>query len=234
MEIQQSSLTSRLSRQWYLGFTIFDTQQLVGGSLSLAAGRSLDCLTDFRCVSTCWRSMEFNGHAAAASLGGDIMVSGYLKTDCSDPSPRNEEGLPSAFLSSPSTPPPFLSHPPLTSPSYALLFHTLLLSFNSFNFSPLFCHFLRRNNAETFLVSCDFRAKLFPIILLTKGCCWKGMGTTKSTKKLGEMKSRCSNKNKNNKILSFVCRAELVAKSHTGQILKRFCFRQFGWSLHHN
>lgn len=85
--------------------------------------------------------MEFNGHAAAASLGGDIMVSGYLKTDCSDPSPWNEEGLPSAFLSSLPPPPPFLSHPPLTSPSFALLFHTYLLFFNSFIFSPFFATF---------------------------------------------------------------------------------------------
>lgn len=79
-------------------------------------------VTNFRCVSTCWRSMEFNGHAAAASLGSDIMVWGYLKTDCSDPSPRNEEGLPSAFLSS--LPPP--SSLPLTSSPYITFLRTPL------------------------------------------------------------------------------------------------------------
>lgn len=83
---------------------------------------------DFRCVLTCWWSMEFNGHAAAASLGGDIIVSSYLKTDFSDPSPQNEEGLPSAFLSSLPPPPPFLSHPLLTSPSFTLLSHTSKIS----------------------------------------------------------------------------------------------------------
>lgn len=102
-----------------------------------------DCLTDWlsTCTWTCCWSMEFNGHAMAASPSNDIMVWAYLKTDCSDPSPRNEEGLPSPFLS---PPPPFLLHPPLTSPSFALLFHTLLLSFNSFNFIYLLLEQKRR------------------------------------------------------------------------------------------
>lgn len=43
--------------------------------------------------------MEFNGQSITASLTNDIMLSGYLKTDCSDPSPWNEEGLPSPLLS---------------------------------------------------------------------------------------------------------------------------------------
>ncbi len=70
--------------------------------------------------STCWWSIGFNGRSLTASLSGDIMVSGYFKTDCSDPLPWNEEGLPSPLLSCCLLPsPPFLSplSPHITFPS---------------------------------------------------------------------------------------------------------------------
>lgn len=101
--------------------------------------------------------MEFNGHTTAASLSDDIMVWAYLKTDCSDPSPRNEEGLPSPFLS-PLPHPPFLSHPPLTStflrsPLSNLALVLLLLQ-------PLFLFwYLRNDTLELQLVNSEFRAK---------------------------------------------------------------------------
>lgn len=196
------------------------------------AGQSLDGRTDFRCVSTCWRSMEFNGHVAAASRGGDIMVSGYLKTDCSDPSPSNEEGLPSAFLSSPPPPPPFLSHPPLTSPSFGL-FHTFLLPSNSFNFSPVFCPFVLPKNAKMFHVNCWFIANFLWIFYKQKPVAvkvWVWANKPKTEKKWSPAVAK---KQQNTKIWSFVLHAEWMTKSHTGLALLR-CLPvkdTLGWSV---